>query len=314
MDKPILISGNANPELASEIATHLELPLCNASIRRFEDGEISLYISETVRGHNVYVLQPTCPPVNDNLMELLLIIDALRRASARQVTAVIPYFGYARQDRKHIGRVPISAKLVANLITTAGAHRVLTLDLHAGQIQGFFNIPVDNLRPDYILANHFRDLQSDPNTVIATPDIGGVKRARQLAERLNLSLIIVEKRRLWQQEQTEVMNVIGDVGGKKVLLVDDILASGGTIVNATKALLASGAREIWAACTHAVFSSGALQKLNDSPLKRLVVTNSIPARHDETPLVQRISIGKLFAETIKRIDHGESVSKLFPHD
>jgi len=312
--KPVLISGNANQQLANEIATNLGLSLCKASIRRFEDGEISIYISETVRGHNVYILQPTCPPVNDNLMELLLMVDALRRASARQVTAVIPYFGYARQDRKHIGRVPISAKLVANMISAAGAHRVLTLDLHAGQIQGFFNIPVDNLRSDYILANHFRDVHSDPNVVIATPDIGGIKRARQLAERLNLSLTIVEKRRHWQQNKTEVMNVIGEVKGKNVLLVDDILSSGGTIVNATEALLQNGAREVWAACTHAVFSSGALAKLKTSPLKRLVVTNSIPPQPNEGQLVQRISIGKLFAETIKRIDHGESVSQLFPHD
>lgn len=314
MGNPVLIAGNANLPLAQEIAAHLDLPLCDAKIRRFDDGEVSVHIRDTVRGQDVYIIQPTCPPVNDHLMELLLITDALKRASARQITAVIPYFGYARQDRKHIGRVPISAKLVANLIRVAGANRVLTLDLHAGQIQGFFDIPVDNLRGDPIFANYFKEFKHNPDVVVTAPDIGGVKRARLLAERLNLSLAIVEKRRHWEQERTEVMTVIGDVRDKQVLIVDDIISTGSTISNATEALLDNGAKEVWAVCTHAVFSKTALEKLKESPIKKLVVTNSIPPYQDESPLVERISIGALFAETIERVSEGESVSALFPHD
>ncbi len=314
VSQPVLIAGNANVPLASEIAEHLGVPLCDTRVRRFGDGEISVYIQETVRGKDVYVVQPTCPPVNDHLMELLLMMDALRRASAKQVTAVIPYFGYARQDRKHIGRVPISAKLVANMIRVAGANRVLTLDLHAGQIQGFFDIPVDNLRADPIYAKTFKAFKSDPSVVVTAPDIGGVKRARLLAERLNLSLVIVEKRRQWEKEKTEVMTVIGQVEDKTVLIVDDIVSTGGTIGNATKALLANGAREVMAVCTHGVFSEAALENLKQSPLKRLHVTNSIPGLPNEAPLVARIPVGALFAETIKRVSRGESVSELFPHD
>lgn len=314
MTKPVLIAGNANPELAQEIADHLNIKLCDAYIRRFGDGEVSVHIRETVRGCDVYIIQPTCTPVNDHLMELMLITDALRRASAKQVTAVIPYFGYARQDRKHIGRVPISAKLVANLIRASGANRVLTLDLHAGQIQGFFDIPVDNLRADPIFAERFSEWQSDRNVVVTAPDVGGMKRARLLAEGLNLSLAIVEKRRQWEQEETEVMSVIGDVDGKKVLIVDDIISTGGTIINATNALIANGANEVWAACTHAVFSDAALENLKQSALKHVVVTNSIPGLENEAPFVERISIGKLFAETIERVSLGQSVSAMFPHD
>jgi ribose-phosphate pyrophosphokinase len=312
--KPVLIAGNANPELAQEIADHLGIALCDAQIRRFGDGEVSVHIRETVRGCDVYIIQPTCTPVNDHLMELMLITDALRRASAKQVTAVIPYFGYARQDRKHIGRVPISAKLVANLIRASGASRVLTLDLHAGQIQGFFDIPVDNLRADPIFAERFSAWQSDRNVVVTAPDIGGMKRARLLAEGLDLSLAIVEKRRQWEQEETEVMSVIGDVKGKKVLIVDDIISTGGTIINATNALIENGADEVWAACTHAVFSDSALETLKNSALEHVVVTNSIPSLENEGPFVERISIGELFAETIQRVSLGESVSALFPHD
>ena len=314
MSNPVLIAGNANVPLAQEIADYLHLSLCDAKIRRFADGEIGVYIEDTVRGQDVYVIQPTCTPVNEHLMELLLITDALRRASAQQITAVIPYYGYARQDRKHIGRVPISAKLVANMIRTSGANRVLTLDLHAGQIQGFFDIPVDNLRADPIFAEHFKTFASDPNVVVTAPDIGGVKRARMLAERLNLPLVIVEKRRHWDQEETDVLTVIGEVRQKRVLIVDDIISTGSTILNATQALLEAGAQEVWAACTHAVFNAQALGKLKASPLQRLVVTNSIPALPQEAPLVDRISVGPLFAETIKRVSLGESVSVLFPHD
>jgi len=314
LNKPLLIAGNANPLLAQEIAEHLGVALCDAQIRRFGDGEVNVHIRETVRGCDVYIIQPTCTPVNDHLMELMLITDALRRASAKQVTAVIPYFGYARQDRKHIGRVPISAKLVANLIRASGANRVLTLDLHAGQIQGFFDIPVDNLRADPIFAERFKAWESNPDVVITAPDVGGIKRARHLAERLNLTLAIVEKRRQWEQERTDVMTVIGNVANKRVLIVDDIISTGGTVINATQALLKSGASEVWAACTHAVFSGSALENLKQSPLKKIVVTNSIPSLENEAPLVERISIGELFAETIQRVSQGESVSALFPHD
>jgi len=314
VSNPVLIAGNANRPLAQEIATHLGSHLCDAHVRRFDDGEISVHIRETVRGHDVYVLQPTCTPVNENLMELLLIIDALRRASARQITAVIPYFGYARQDRKHIGRVPISAKLVANMITTAGAQRVITLDLHAGQIQGFFDIPVDNLRADYIFAKRFEAFDHDPEVVVASADIGGVKHVRQLAKRLNLSLVVVEKRRHWEEEHTEVMNVIGSVEGKRVLIVDDIISTGGTVCNATSALLDHGAKEVWVGCTHAAFSQTALEKLKRSAIKRLVTTNSIPSLQGEDGFVERIPIGKIFAETIARVNEGSSVSALFPHD
>lgn len=311
---PLLIAGNSNPPLAKEIASHLGLPLCDAKVRRFGDGEVSVHIRQTVRGKDVYVIQSTSPPVNDHLMELLLLMDALRRASAEQITAVMPYFGYARQDRKHIGRVPISAKLVANLIRVAGASRVLTLDLHAGQIQGFFDIPVDNLRADPVLAKTFESCRDDPNVVVTAPDIGGMKRARQVAERLNLSLAIVEKRRHAEDEKTEVMSVIGNVKHKTVLIVDDIISTGGTIMNATDALLEEGAKAVWAACTHGVFSAEALEKLKRSHIQRLHVTNSIPPFPDETPLVQRIPVGKLFAESIQRISKGESVSAMFPHD
>jgi len=314
VSNPLLIAGNANISLAREIADHLGMQLCEAKIRRFGDGEVSVYIERTVRGHDAYIIQPTCNPVNDNLMELLLITDALKRASADQITAVVPYYGYARQDRKHIGRVPISAKLVANMIQTSGADRVLTLDLHAGQIQGFFDIPVDNLRADAIFSKHFRALKSNEDVVVTAPDIGGVKRARQLAEGLNLSLAIVEKRRQWEDEKTKVMTVIGNVKDKHVLIVDDIIASGGTIINATNALLEEGAKEVWCACTHAVFTENALEKLKESPLTKVVVTNSIPALENEAPLVERISIGPLFAKTIQRVGQGESVSELFPHD
>lgn len=304
-----LIAGNANPALAKEISAHLGIQLTAAEVGRFPDGEISVHIKETVRGADVCVIQPTCPPVNENLMELLLIIDALKRASAERITAVIPYYGYARQDRKHIGRVPISAKLVANMIVTAGADRVLTLDLPAGQIQGFFDIPVDNLRGDPIIADYFRH-QDLENTVIVAPDVGAAKRARAVAERLELPLAIVEKSRISPTE-VRALNIIGDVKGKRAILVDDILATGGTIIEAANLLLEFGAREVSAAFIHGVFAGDAVQRLEASPVKKIVVTNTIPP--PRSPKIDVISVGVLFAETIKRIHAQESVSEMFPH-
>ncbi len=304
-----LIAGNANPALAREISDHLGIPLTEAEIERFPDGEISVHIKETVRGADVCVIQPTCPPVNENLMELLLIIDALKRASAERITAVIPYYGYARQDRKHIGRVPISAKLVANMIVTAGADRVLTLDLPAGQIQGFFDIPVDNLRGDPILADYFQH-QDLEDTVIVAPDVGAAKRARAVAERLELPLAIVEKSRISPTE-VRALNIIGNVKGTRAILIDDILATGGTVIEATNLLLEFGAREVLAAFTHGVFAGDAVKKLEASPVKKIVVTNTIPPPH--SPKIAIISVGVLLAETIKRIHAQESVSEMFPH-
>lgn len=276
---------------------------------RFPDGEINVHIKETVRGADVCVIQPTCPPVNENLMELLLIIDALKRASAERITAVIPYYGYARQDRKHIGRVPISAKLVANMIVTAGADRVLTLDLPAGQIQGFFDIPVDNLRGDPIIADCFRH-QNLENTVIVAPDVGAAKRARAVAERLELPLAIVEKSRISPTE-VRALNVIGNVKGKRAILVDDILATGGTVIEATELLLECGAQEVLGAFIHGVFAGDAVRKLEASPVKKIVVTNTIPP--PKSSKIDTISVGVLLAETIKRIHAQESVSEMFPH-
>lgn len=304
-----LVAGNANPQLAQEISHHLGIRLTNADVSRFPDGEINVHIKETVRGADVCVIQPTCPPVNDHLMELLLLIDALKRASAERVTAVIPYYGYARQDRKHIGRVPISAKLVANMIVRAGADRVLTLDLPAGQIQGFFDIPVDNLRGDPILADYFHH-QNLENTVIVAPDVGAAKRARAVAERLELPLAIVEKSRVSPTE-VRALNIIGDVKDKRAILVDDILATGGTVIEAAHLLLEFGAREVYAAFTHGVFAEDAVHKLERSPVKRVVVTNTIPV--PQHPKIEAISVGVLLAETIKRIHAEDSVSEMFPH-
>jgi ribose-phosphate pyrophosphokinase len=310
-----LLCGNANPTLAAEISDSLGIELCNVSVGRFGDGEIRVRIRETVRGADVFVVQPTCPPVNENLIELLIIIDALRRASARRVTAVIPYYGYARQDRKHTGRVPITARLVANLIETAGADRVLTMDIHAGQIQGFFNIPVDNLRSDWLFADYAKAAYPDlSNTVIVSPDAGGAVRARMVAERLNLLLAILEKRRTHDGSDVEVMNVIGDVSGKQAILVDDILSSGGTLVKGAETLVANGATEVSAFCTHGVFSGDALEILKDSPLKRVVVTNTISCdAAEKSGIIEYISVGGHLAKTIQRIFEYQSVSSLFPH-
>ena len=311
-----LITGNANKVLAREISNALGVDLCDTAVERFNDGEIRVRIRETVRGADVFVVQPTCPPVNDHLMELLIIIDALRRASARQVIAVIPYYGYARQDRKHTGRVPITARLVANLIETAGADRVLTMDLHAGQIQGFFNIPVDNLRSDPIFASYYQATGMEPGeTVAVSPDVGGTARARILAEELDLPLAVLEKRRPPEGgTEVKVMRVIGDVTNKKVIVIDDIVSSGKTLIQAARTLLDHGAIEVSACCTHGVFSSGALEALKDSPLKKVVVTNTICHQDaGKSDFVEYVSVGEHLAKTIRQIFEYKSVSHLFPH-
>ncbi len=308
-----LIAGNSNPELAREISECLGVPLCDAEVGRFPDGEISVHIKETVRGTDVFVIQSTSPPVNEHYMELFLIIDALRRASARRITAVMPYYGYARQDRKFIGRVPISAKLMANFLETAGADRVLTLDLPAGQIQGFFDIPVDNLRIDPIFAKHLeREGLAQDNVVIVAPDVGAAKRASAVAERLKLPYAIVEKTRVSERTgEVEARHVIGDVKGKRAIIVDDIIATGGTVIAAAEILLEHGAREVYAAFSHGVFAGPCIQRLERSPIERVFVTNTI--QPPESPKVTVISVGQLFAEVIARIHEERSVSQLFPH-
>lgn len=316
-----LISGNANPQLAEQISEALGVPLCEAEVSRFPDGEINIHIKETVRGADVFVIQPTSPPVNEHLMELLLLIDALKRASAGRVTAVIPYYGYARQDRKHVGRVPISARLVANLIEAAGADRMLTLDLHAGQIQGFFNIPVDNLKADPIFARYFQERGlADEEAVIVSPDLGAVKRARAVAERLGVPLAIVEKRRM-SSGQVVSLNLIGEVEGRRAILIDDIISTGGTLIETLGLLERKRAREIYAAFTHGVFAEGALERIREvirsslegSPLRRLVVTNTIPLPPGGDDIIDCVAVGELFAEVIRRIHEHRSVSEIFPH-
>lgn len=310
-----LISGNANKALAQEISYALGIDLCDTTVDRFSDGEVQVRIRETVRGADVFVVQPTCPPVNDHLMELLIIIDALRRASARKVIAVIPYYGYARQDRKHTGRVPISARLVANLIETAGADRVLTMDLHVGQIQGFFNISVDNLRSDPIFARYFHETgTSAREMVIVSPDVGGTIRARMLAEQLDLPLAVLEKRRTPEGTGINEVHLIGDVERKRVIIVDDIISSGETLIRATQTLLEHGATETCAYCTHGVFSGRALEALESSPLKKVIVTNTISHEQAEkSEIVDYIPVGEHLAQTIRRIFENKSVSHLFPH-
>jgi ribose-phosphate pyrophosphokinase len=307
-----LVSGNSNPALANAIAAHLQIPLSKAVVRRFADMEIFVEIQENVRGSDVFVVQSTSYPANDHLMELLIIIDALRRASARRITAVIPYFGYARQDRKVGSRSPISAKLVANLITNAGADRVLTLDLHAGQIQGFFDIPTDNLYAAPMMVRHIKDTLDLANVMVVSPDVGGVARARGLAKRINAPLAIVDKRRE-RAGESEVMNIIGDVTGHTCILIDDIVDSGGTLVNAADALLANGAKDVYAYITHGVLSGGAVARITASKLKELVITDSI--QPTEAVRVARnvrvLSVATLIGEAIERTASEESVSSLF---
>jgi len=307
-----LFAGNSNRVLAEAVARYLNIPLGKASVRRFADQEIFVEIQENVRGEDVFLLQSTSYPANDHLMEMLIMIDAFRRSSAKRITAVIPYFGYARQDRRASGRTPISAKLVANLITQAGADRVLTLDLHAGQIQGFFDIPTDNLFAVPVLARDVKRNYSLPNVMVVSPDVGGVVRARALAKRLDAMLAIVDKRRE-KPGESEVMNIIGDVRGKDCLLIDDIVDSGGTLCNAADALLANGATSVTAYITHGVLSGGAVTRIASSKLKELVITDSIQptsaveAAHN----IRVISIADLIGEAISRTASEQSVSSLF---
>ncbi|MGQ0809695.1 MAG: ribose-phosphate diphosphokinase [Nitrospiraceae bacterium] len=306
-----LFSGNANPVLAREICTYLGIGLGEATVSLFSDGEIRVRIEENVRGADVFVVQSCCAPVNDSIMELLIMIDAMKRSSAARITAVIPYFGYARQDRKDQPRVPISAKLVADLITTAGADRVLTMDLHAGQIQGFFNIPVDHLYATPVLLEYITK-RSLSDMVVVSPDAGGVERARAFAKRLQANLAIIDKRREGPN-QTQTMNIIGDVEGRSALLLDDMIDTAGTIVQGAQACLEKGAREVWAGCTHPVLSGPALDRLQRSGLTEVVVTNTIPLRGKEQSCskLHVLSVAPLLGEAITRIHEEESVSSLF---
>ena len=307
-----IFTGNANRPLAEAICRRLGLPLGRATVKTFSDGEICVEIEESVRGWDVFVVQPTCPPVNDHLMELLVMMDALKRASANSISAVIPYYGYARQDRKVSPRVPITSKLVADLITVAGADRVLTVDLHAGQIQGFFDIPVDNLYATPVLLEEFRKRFRNDELVVVSPDAGGVERARAFAKRLDAGLAIIDKRRE-KANVSEVMHIIGDVRGKCALLLDDMVDTAGTLTNAAQALEDNGAREVYAAATHPVLSGPAVERIQNSCLEQLIVTDTIPLRPEaeRTGKIRVLSVAPLLAEAIRRITECGSVSSLF---
>ncbi|MBN1843231.1 MAG: ribose-phosphate pyrophosphokinase [Deltaproteobacteria bacterium] len=311
MHSLILFAGNSNRDLAKHICHHIGIRLGEAEVKTFSDGEIQVEISENVRGKDVFVLQSTCAPVNDHLVELLLMLDAFKRASAQRITAVMPYYGYARQDKKVASRVPISAKLVADILTVAGADRVITLDLHAGQIQGFFNIPVDNLFAAPVLLEHIRqELKND--TVIVSPDAGGVERARAFAKRLHTQLAIIDKRRV-APNQAEAMHVVGDVQGKVAVILDDMVDTAGTIIEATSALREHGALEVHACCAHAVLSGPAVDRIAKSDIKTLVVTNTNPlnGKAKACDKIRVLSVSKLLAEAIHRSHTGSSVSSLF---
>ncbi|RUT34965.1 ribose-phosphate pyrophosphokinase [Arsenicitalea aurantiaca] len=307
-----LVTGNSNRALAEAVADYLELPLTDCTVKRFADKEIFVEIHENVRGEDVFILQSTSYPANDNLMELLILSDALRRSSARRITAVIPYYGYARQDRKSTPRTPISAKLVANLITEAGVNRVVTLDLHAAQIQGFFDIPTDNLYSAPVMVRDIRQHYDTDKLMIVSPDVGGVARARAIAQRIGADLAIVDKRRP-RAGVSEVMNIIGDVSGQACILIDDIVDSGGTLVNAAEALLKAGAREVSAYITHGVLSNSAHERVAGSKLKELVITDSIAETDGvrSAPNIRRVSIAPLIGEAIARTASEQSVSSLF---
>jgi len=307
-----IITGNANPQLAQEIAENTFATLVPAKVSTFADGESSVEFLDNIRGEDVFIIQSTCTPVNDSLMELLVMIDAAKRSSAARVTAVIPYFGYARQDRKSASRTPITAKLVADLLTTAGAHRVLTMDLHAGQIQGFFNIPVDDLTSRLVFAKDIRhNVGTDQGTVFVSPDAGGVVRARKFADMFHADIAIVDKRRP-EAGKSEVMNLIGDVKGKHAILVDDIIDSGGTLCNAAKAIMDAGALSVRAYITHGVLSGEACQRVEKSVLTELVITNSIADRCPKNcKKTRQVSVAPLFGEAIRRVTNEESVSSLF---
>lgn len=306
-----IFSGNSNKALAEAICKHLNLELGKLDVGRFSDGESSIYIKETVRGCDVFVVQSTCHPVNDNLMDLLVIIDALKRASAGRITAVIPYFGYARQDRKARARDPISAKLVADILQTAGANRVLTMDLHSSQLQGFFNIPVDNLMGMPVLANYFRKKGLPKDLIIVSPDMGSVTRSRALATKFNVPMAIIDKRRP-KANVMEVMNVIGEVEGKTCLMIDDLVDTAGTICQGAEALYNHGAKDVIACCSHAVLSGPAIQRLEESKLSQLVVLDTIALPEEKRlPKIKVVSIADMFAEAIERVYTDRPVSKLY---
>jgi len=305
----MLFSGTANEELALEVSEYLEQPLSKAKITKFSDNEINVKIEESVRGKDVFILQPTSAPANFNLMELLIMVDALKRSSARSITAVVPYYGYARQDRKAEPRVPISAKLVANLMETAGITRVVTVDLHASQIQGFFDIPVDNLY-GAVLFNDYVKAKNLPNPVVASPDIGGVARARYFAKTMGLDMVIVDKRRE-KANESEVMNIIGDVEGKDVIMIDDMVDTAGTMVKAAAALKKLGATSVMACCTHPVLSGPAFDRIEKGELDELVVTNTIPIKNNTCSKIKVLSTAKMLGEVIRRVYNNESVNSLF---
>ena len=305
-----IFTGNAHPKLAEEIASIMGKPLGKNVVQKFSDGEISVNLQETVRGVDAYIIQPTCDPVNDNLMELLIMIDSMKRASAGRINAVIPYYGYARQDRKAKARDPITSKLVADLLVAAGADRVVTMDLHAAQIQGYFNIPVDHLLGMPVLIDYFKKKDIE-NLVVVSPDHGSVTRARNMAEPLNCPIAIVDKRRP-EPNKSEIMNIIGDIEGKNCVIVDDMIDTAGTIVNAGKALMDMGATSVSACCTHGVLSGPALERLEDSPFEEVVLLNTIPIDEEKIlPKFKLLSVAPLFAEAMMRIHTNTSVSKLF---
>ncbi len=305
-----IVCGNANRALAKAICAELNVPITDSLVGRFSEGEIRVKINENVRGKDVFIVQPTCPPANDNLMELLIILDALRRASCRRVTAVVPYYGYARQDRKDQPRVPITAKLVANLITTAGANRVLTMDLHTGQIQGFFDIPLDHLYAVTVFEKYLRT-KKIKSPVVVSPDVGGIKMARGYAKRLEAGLAIVDKRRN-SPEATEVMHILGEVKGKTCILVDDLIATGSSMVEAAEAVRKAGATAVYACVTHPIMSGSARERIAASCLKELIVTDTIPlAAEKRHPKITVLSVAPLLSEAIERIHYEQSISSLF---
>ncbi|WP_421716051.1 ribose-phosphate pyrophosphokinase [Arcobacter arenosus] len=308
MAKFKLFSGTANPEFAKKVGKYLNVNVGGASINKFSDGEISVQIHESVRGQDVFIVQPTCAPTNDHLMELLIIVDALKRSSAKSVSAVMPYFGYARQDRKAAPRVPITAKLVADMLETVGIDRIITIDLHAAQIQGFFDIPVDNLYGSVLFVDYLR-AKNLKNPIIASPDIGGVARARSYAEKLGYDLVIVDKRRE-KANVAEVMNIIGEVKGKDVILVDDMVDTAGTLVKAAEVLKAKGATSVMACCTHGVLSGPAFERINNGTLDELIITDTIPM-HGKCDKITVLSATKIIGETIRRITNNESVNSIF---
>jgi len=303
-----IFSGNSNLALAQKIVGHLGMELGKIRVERFADGEIDVQILESVRAHDCYIIQPTCPPVNENLMELLIMVDAFKRASAGRINVVVPYFGYARADRKVTARVPITAKLASNLITTAGADRIMTLDLHAAQIQGFFDIPVDHMRARSVFLEYFKDFKRE-DLVVISPDVGGVERARKFAARLDVGLVIIDKRRPKANEAV-VYNVIGDVKDKIAIIFDDIVDTAGTLITVANKIKERGAREVYAACSHGLLSRDAVEKINQSAIKKLIITDSLPIR-DLGPKVETMSVSYILADAIKRNHDGRSIGDMF---